>query len=170
MLLIVIIICMHFCTNNPCQMMWTRWTLALWLGKLAIELLTIERLRDVTRQFFVLSPPLTHIFYSFFLLAELFAPYILPFFLSRSIAILFLSISFFIYSWFIQWSFVDDKKKVIKTLSINRTHWMCVTHLEILKATVLLKQEKKQSPGVSYHKYLLVFWQQFVERLNREQQ
>lgn len=94
---------------------WTRRTLALWLGKLAIELLTIERLRDVTRQFFVLSPPLTHIFCSFFPLAELFAPYILPFFLSRSIAILFLSISFFyllvIYTMTFRWWWWKESDK-----------------------------------------------------------
>jgi len=61
-----------------CQMMRTRRTSAVWLEKLAIELLTIERLRNVMRQFFVPSPPL--IFCPFHWTSFLFAGYSLPFF------------------------------------------------------------------------------------------
>jgi len=52
-----------------CQMTRTRRTLALWLGEPAIGLLTIERLHNVTRQFFVSPPP--RIFRPFFPPAEL---------------------------------------------------------------------------------------------------
>lgn len=52
-ILLLLYVRKYFCTRiNPCQVTWRRRTLALWLGKLAIGLLTIERLHNVTRQFF----------------------------------------------------------------------------------------------------------------------
>lgn len=110
--------------------------------------------------FFVPSPPL--IFRSFFPLAEpaFFSRHIvsLPFFfLSRLIAILFLSISFFIYGHpsFVRWPFIDDDEmKMVKTLNINRrTHRGPFRNFELRSSKT---RKKPQSSSVSYYKYIIL--------------
>lgn len=132
-----------------CQMTRTRRTLALWLGEPAIGLLTIERLHNVTRQFFVSPPP--HIFRPFFPPAELsflstraysgFFPSL--FSSSRSVVILFLSISFFIYGSWPTWSALfafdaDDEIRMEKKISSTNT-W----NVLVLRILETRKYERK---------------------------
>lgn len=147
----------------PCQVTWARRTLALWLGEwLPIELLTIERLHNVTRQFFCRASSARFLFVlsagRAFLPRHLaFPPSFFFSFLGRSRD--FIPLHFIFYLRQPVTYVTMTKREREKSSSVNRrTHRIHARGpFRSFQKTRSFQSEKKKprNSAVSYHKYII---------------